>query len=210
MKIFDWIKKLFKGDDMTDKLFEQGAYHESGHIIMAYLVGFISEQVTLLQDDPGSGFTRFNYGQDNFLITSILNAQNDGAFFNSLPPQTKARSPQAAFKISNTLLGGPVTEALHKFGVDFQGNLEIDMRGPDLISVTNIDYFLSHIDQQHRTDFIQHSLSQVINIIRTDQFWSAVKHLVETIMNSPNKSLTQIQIEDSLRQSGYLTYIATL
>jgi len=195
---------------MTDKLFEQGAYHESGHIVMAYLAGFVSEEVTLLQEDPGSGFTRFNYGQNNVLIASMLNAQNDGSFFNSLPQQTKARSPQVAFKICNTLLGGPVTEALHKFGVDFQGNLEIDMRGPDLISVTNIDYFLSQINQQHRTDYIQHSLGQVINIIRTDQFWNAIKHLADTIMNSPTKSLTQNQIEDSLIQSGYLTYIATL
>ncbi len=36
---FKWIKKLFNRIKMTDKLFEQGAYHESGHIVMAYLTG---------------------------------------------------------------------------------------------------------------------------------------------------------------------------
>lgn len=202
--------KDIKPDNSTDKLYEQGAYHESGHIVIAYFYGYKCDEVRLLSNDPGAGFSRFDYSQDTVLVTSILNSQNNSTLFNSLPKETKMESPHVAYKVSNILLSGPVTEAFHKFGVDFVGNLEVDVNGPDLISVKNIDYFLTEIDKQHNPDFVQHSLGNIGNVLRTDQFWKAIEHLAKTIINSPSKSLTRFEIENSLNQSGFLAYLKTL
>jgi hypothetical protein len=193
---------------MSEKLFELGAFHESGHIIMAYLVGFKAQSVALSIDEPGVGCTKFDYGQDALLIASILNAINDGGFFNSLPIEIKKRSLLTATRISHTLLGGPLAEALYKVGIDFVGNLEIDMRGPDVVSVENADYFLSCIDKNHRSDFLSHLLMQMADLIKNDNFWNAIKHLSDAILKSPNKCLTQEEIEKSLEESGYIKFLS--
>ena len=208
MGLLKWLKNIFP-KTMTEKLFEQGAYHESGHIVMAYLTRFKSDEVALLQNDPGSGFTRFDYGdlRITLLIAAMQNYAQDPSIYNGLDNALKNTANQVAFKIVGTLLGGPVSEALHKSGVEFEGELPIEMSGPDLISVQSIHLCLSNNISNHDPNYISASLTQVVNLLRQPDCWVAIEHLSSTLLNSPNKKLNRQQIESSLLTSGYLNFI---
>lgn len=209
MVLFDWLKNKLFPKIMTNKLFEQGAFHESGHIAMAYLTRFKSDEVGLLPNNPGSGFTRFDYGDQRItlLIAAMQNYSQDPSIYNDLDYSLKAVTSQVAFKICGTLLGGPVSEAFYKSGIDFDGDLPIEMSGPDLLSVQNIDLCLSCNVANHDPNYITTSLTNVVNLIRQPECWMAIEHLASTILTSPTKHLYRQQIENSLLASGYMTFI---
>ncbi len=194
---------------MTEKLFEQGAYHESGHIIMAYLSKFNADNVSLILNDPGSGFTKFDYGdiRITLLIAAMQNYSKDPSIFNELDSNIKNAASQVGFKIAGTLMGGPVSEAFYKSGIDFNGGLPIEMSGPDLLTVESIDLCLSQKTLNHNPNFIYNTLTVVVSLIKQENVWKSIEHLSSTIMKSPNKKLSRLEIEDSLNQSGYLNFI---
>ena len=194
---------------MTEKLFEQGAYHESGHIIMAYLSKFKADNVSLILNDPGSGFTKFDYGdfRITLLIAAMQNYSKDPSIFNELDSNIKKAASQVGFKIAGTLMGGPVSEAFYKSGIDFNGELPIEMSGPDLMTVESIDLCLSQMTLNHDPNFIYNTLTGVVSLIKQESVWKSIEHLSATILKSPNKQLSRLEIEDSLNQSGYLNFI---
>jgi len=209
MRLLDWLENKIFPKTMTEKLFEQGAYHESGHIVMAYLTRFKSDEVRLLQNDPGSGFTRFDYGDPRItlIIAAMQNYAQDPSIYNGLDSALKKSTTQIAFKVVGTLLGGPVSEAFHKSGVEFEGELPIEMSGPDLISVQSIHLCLSNNFPNHDPNYITTSLTQVVKLLRQPDCWTAIAHLSSALLNSPNKHLNKQQIENSLLASGYLNFI---
>ncbi|WP_339706888.1 hypothetical protein [Algoriphagus aquimarinus] len=209
MGLVNWLKNTLFPKKVKEKLFEQGAYHESGHIVMAYLTRFKSDEVKLFQNDPGSGVTKFDYGDPRIplLVAAMQNYTQDPSFYNGLDNALKNSATQIALKIVGTLLGGPVSEALHKFGVEYEGELIVEMSGPDLINVQSIHMCLSSNFSNHDPDYITSSLKQVVSILRQADYWKSIQHLSSTLMNSPSKHLNREQIENSLLTSGYLSLI---
>ncbi len=194
---------------MNNALYEQCAFHESGHIVIAYLSRYKCDSVTILQDGSGNGFTKFDYGNNSMteLIASLVNFSEYPEIFGSLPANVKAVAPQVAFKISGTLLGGPVSEALYKAGVEFEGDLPIEIVGPDLIRVSSIHHLLSTIDREHNPNYVNETLGSIVSLLRQRQTWIAIETLANDILNSLTKSLTRQEIESSLQKSGYLDFI---
>ncbi|MBN9295661.1 MAG: hypothetical protein J0I41_01565 [Filimonas sp.] len=209
MSIIKFIKSLFKRSKTNQALYEQCAYHESGHIVMAYLSKFKCDSVTIIQDGSGNGFTKFDYGKSPMteLITSIVNFSEYPEMFNSLPPTVKIYAPDVAFKICGVLLGGPVSEAIYKAGIEFEGNLPIEVMGPDLLRVNSIHHLLSSIDIHHKPNYIKENLHSIVNLLRQEQVWKAVDTLSKDILASSTKSLSKQEIEISLQRSGYLNFI---
>ena len=164
---------------MTEKLFEQGAFHESGHIIMAYLSKFKADNVSLILNDPGSGFTKFDYGdfRITLLIAAMQNYSKDPSIFNELDSNIKNAASQVGFKIAGTLMGGPVSEAFYKSGIDFNGELPIEMSGPDLMTVESIDLCLSQKTLNHDPNFINNTLTGVVSLIKQESVWKSIEHL---------------------------------
>jgi hypothetical protein len=195
---------------MKKELYRQAAYHESGHIIMAYLCGYKCDEVALLLSAPGNGFSKIDYGDRRYLvlIASMQNYIQNPDFYNEIDSNLKKISPQIAIKACGTLMGGPVSEALYLNGVDFEGNLEIEMSGPDLTSVSNIDSFLYENTSNHNENFINMKLLEVTRLLKDKNFWNAVVNLSEAIINSPNMLLNRTEIEESLNESGYLEFIS--
>jgi hypothetical protein len=139
MSIFNWFKKKTNPQNMKENLFEQAAYHESGHIIMAYLTKFKCDEVCLIESEPGNAYTKFDYGdiRMTFLIATMQNYISDPDIYHDLEANVIAATEKVAFKISGVLLVGPASEAIYKSGIEFIGNLEVDTGGPDLISREN-------------------------------------------------------------------------
>jgi hypothetical protein len=206
------IKRIIKHiffRSLDNKIYQQCAFHESGHIVMAYLSRFKCDSVTILEDGSGDAFTKFDYGKSPMteLIASLVNFSEYPQMFYSLPLNVRAAAPQVALKICGTLLGGPVSEALYKVGVDFEGDLPIEVAGPDLQRVTSIDHLLRTIDPNHKPNYINEALGSVVQLIRNKQTWEAIEALSKEILNSKTKSLSRVEIENSLENSGYLDFI---
>lgn len=213
MNIFKKLFSILTPDNnlkMESKQEEQNAYHESGHIIMAYLSGFKCENVTLLQDGSGNAFTRFDYGNPNLnlLIAAIVNFNEDSEIYNSLSPNLKSQTQLAALKMGGTLLGGSVAEHLFKSGSDFKGELEMEISGPDLTRVLSIDSLLSSLNPKtHNPNYIAKELEKIALLFQQENVWNSIETLSKEILLSPTKILSQKQIEKSLSETGFLEYI---
>lgn len=206
MKIIGKLFSLFKKDCMVEELYKIGDYHEAGHAVLGFYSGFEVQSISLIIADPGSGITRFDYGIDNLLITGILNAKKDPAFFNSLSQPVRARTPQTCLKICNTLIAGPVAEAINKFGIDYTGNMEVGIKDPDAEGIEAADYVLSIIDKNHSKEYIQETIISITEILRSEQFWKVVISLADKVLNSNAKTLTQQEIEAIFERHNFTQY----
>ncbi len=206
MKIIGKLFSLFKKDCMVEELYKIGAYHEAGHAVLGFYSGFEVKSISLIIADPGSGITRFDYGIDNLLITGILNAKKDPAFFNSLSQPVRARTPQTCLKICNTLIAGPVAEAINKFGIDYTGNMEVGIKDPDAEGIEAADYVLSIIDKNHSKTYLQETIISITEILRNEQFWKVVISLSDKLLSSKAKMLTQQEIEAVFEKHNFTQY----
>lgn len=206
MKIIGKLFSLFKKNCMVEELYKIGAYHEAGHAVLGFYSGFEVKSISLIIADPGSGITKFDYGTDNLLIAGILNAKKDPAFFNSLSQPVRARTPQTCLKICNTLISGPVAEAINKFGIDYIGNMEVGIKDPDAGGIEAADYVLSIIDKNHSKAYIQEAIISITDILRSEQFWKVVISLADKLRNSNTKTLTQQEIEAIFEKHNFTQY----
>lgn len=191
---------------MVEELYKIGAYHEAGHAVLGFYSGFEVKCISLITSDPGSGITKFDYGEDNLLIAGILNAKKDPSFFNSLSQPVRARTPQTCLKICNTLIAGPVAEAINKFGIDYIGNMEVGIKDPDAEGIEAADYVLSIIDKNHSKAYIQEAIISITEILRSEQYWKVVISLADKLLNSNAKTLTQQEIESIFEKHSFTQY----
>ena len=187
--------------------FEKVAYHESGHIVIAYLSGYECDSVELLNHEAGTGKTRMNYGDDLMLFASITNCKTDPDFFNSLDKTQKSQSTGVSHRAATILLGGSAAESAYLNGGKVEGNMPVEVSGPDLERVDNIHFFLSQIKSDHDPNYIQETLRKVLLIISIPEVWTAIDSLAKTLLAKPNKKLGKTEIESILQESGYLDYI---
>ncbi len=180
---------------MSIELFQIGAFHESGHAVIGYYMGFNIDDIILLETDPGSGRTKFNYGADSLIIAGILNAKKDPSFFNSLPKESRSSTPQATTKICCTLIAGGVAEAIHKQGIEYKGNLEIGFADPDAEGIDACEYVMEKIDKPRSENFLNSMVTNMTAIIRSNEIWEVINSLAEALLNSEPKTLLKSEIE---------------
>ena len=142
------------------------------------------------------------------LIASMINFREDPDFYIDLPESIRAHTEAVAFKISGVIVAGPVAEAYFRSGIDFQGELEIDLRGPDLTRMQNIDALLQTVTVNHPPCYINHQLAGVSHLMRDPIFWNAVQQLGNDVITSTSTSLGKLEIEASLASSGFMEYLA--
>lgn len=193
----------------TNNNIEQCAYHESGHIVMAYLSRFSCEGVAILQDGSGDGYSKFNYGHPRIteLVAAIVSYQEHPQFYHSLSPEVKSATEIMAYKMCGTLIGGAVSEALYKAGPDFIGDLPVEFSGPDLLRINSIQSLLSQIVSGHPRDYVEEQMTGIILIMQSEETWKAIEELASAIINAPSQRLSKTEIEQSLSSSGYLAFI---
>jgi hypothetical protein len=193
---------------MSEKHDEVAAYHESGHIVFAYFVGFGCTGISLDYGEAGDAWTKMDYGEDTLLATAILNYDQHPEIFDGLPSSMTPSSPGLAHRLCSMICGGPITEAFFTHGIEFKGDLGVEMGGPDLQRVRSIDLFLAHLLQaSHRADYVQYILMNVATLTQMDEFWNAIEQLTKAILAEPKKTLTKAQIEDVLNQCGFMTFL---
>lgn len=189
------------------KRFEQTAFHESGHIVMTYFAGYTCEDVELMTNEPGNGKTTMNYGEDLLLITAITNARNEPGIYNGLSKEIKSQSVVVANRISTILLAGSIAESIYLNQGNVNGDMEVEISGPDLIRVSSVDYLLSQIIIGHNPHFIQQSMQNVMLTMGIPEFWNVVESVARGLLNKNNRKLGKSEIETILQSNGFLDYI---
>lgn len=193
-----------------DKNLQIGAYHESGHVVLAYFSNYACDSLKLDVTDPGAGQAKMNYGQDLMLIRSIINSKTDKNLFNNLDISVKSKSPEIANIIATILLAGSAAEATFLNDRKVNGNMAVEISGPDLVYVDNVHYFLSLIDPTHNTNYINDKLLQVLSLMNTTEIWKAIDALAKEILSQDNYQIARAQIEKTLTQCGFFDYIISL
>jgi hypothetical protein len=194
----------------TDRNIQIAAYHESGHIVLAYFFNYSCDNLQLDVSDPGMGQARINYGSDLMLVTSLINCRTDGSLFNSLDKSVKAQSSDTADVIAAILLAGAAAEAIYLNSGEVNSSMEIEVSGPDLTRVDDIDYFLSFIDPNHNANYINDKLKEVHLLMKSSEIWKAIDTLARRILAEENYKIDKVEIEQALTKCGFFDYMETL
>jgi hypothetical protein len=141
------------------------------------------------------------------LITAITNCQEHPEIFNELPANIKLNSPSVAFKASQILLAGSIAESIHLNNGIVDGEMEVEISGPDLIRVQNIDHLLCSILKNHPLDFVQENMRNIMMTFSIPEIWNSISVLAESILSKDGMKLTRQEIEDILTDTGYFEHI---
>ncbi len=203
--LIDLTKIVF--NMVSKERFLQTAYHEAGHIIFTYLTGYSCDGCELLGN--GDGKTSSEYGKDLLLITGIINSQEQPEIFNNLDKNIKAQFPVVAHRIMTIYLAGSVVESAFLNNGIVNGNMEVEISGPDLIRANNIQYLLLQLKKEnHDSNYIQKTMTDLFTMISLDEIWKPISELAKKLIEKGK--LNKQEIEDVLNQSGFLEYIKTL
>lgn len=184
------------------------AYHESGHIIMTYSAEYACDGVTILPN--GDGNTTMNYGNDLLLVAALSNFIAEPDIFYGLPEQMRMRVFDVGFPLAFILIAGAVAEAIHRQGGIPDDNLLVELSGPDLERVANINNILAHYNPNHNPEFVTESMETVTEIFSNPVVWNTISAIAQAVLVTPNMSLNRQEIETILSNSGYFEYLNAL
>ena len=133
------------------------AYHEAGHAIMAYIVGWTISSIEMDIHNNELNYARTTYDFNIDLIDNEINLQ----------------------RRLLCLIGGPVSQAL------FQNTnqIDIDTLGNDGIMIDNL---LTHLSQETKEDIIQCAINDTATILSLNDSLNAVQQIVEILINAHN------------------------
>lgn len=173
---------------------ETAAYHEAGHITFAYFVQWCTKKVELIEQNGRivNAVTTYNFKEDEKIVKSL----SDQQIFNTLTQDEKNRIYGVIHKRCTSLLGGPITEAFLINGINFKGQLPIDLRGPDAINSYDLEKLMRHIYNEH--NLVQNSLMQLTPITLQKIFWKSIESIAKKILNTKDFTLSQNEIESIL------------
>lgn len=186
---------------------QRSAYHEAGHILIGYLMGYKCDRVQLNVDAEGNANSLFNYDPDLYLITALTNYISNPGIFDGLDKAIKNRSINVGNRILHVLLAGSVSETL--FLNDFKTGeyVELEIFGPDLLRSQEVHAFLTQWKKDHDANYVQTILSEQFQFYLISEFIDTLHKLAEEILAQKDYTLNRDQIEATLKQTNYLAYI---
>jgi len=189
---------------VTEERLLQTAFHESGHIIFAYITGYLCDGCELLKN--GDGKTLLNFGSDLLLIAGITNCIEEPELFNGLDRKVKAHYPIVSNRIIRILLAGSIVESAFVNGGVIKDNMEVEVSGPDLIKANNVNELLFQLKKEkHDSNFIQNTMSDLFIMISIDEMWNTISKLANEL--AIKRKLMQQEIEEILNISGFFEFI---
>jgi len=192
------------------ELIKVGAYHESGHVVIGYLMGYSVEYMSLDPNDPGAGVSKMNYGEDLIIITSLLHPYDFFEIYNELPIDRKAQTPEIGDKIHKIFVAGSCSEAFYKNEILHIEDNVGEISGPDLECINMIQKSFIMLG----IPFAESRHQKIFNIIYKNlysvEIKKAIESLVKIVIQKDNYSLNQKEIEKVLDDCGYLNFIKDL
>jgi hypothetical protein len=192
------IKQNFKQCELC-------AYHESGHILFAYLCGYRCIEAQLIDEGNENGFTSYaliDYGRDAYYASKFTSADNAIDFFKCLALGEKLEAIEVGRRLARIFLGGSVAAAVfnNKGNVHIPLPMQIDYM--DLVQVEFIHYVIQELSVDKDENFIEHGLHDALYTLSNINVWDTIEDLAERLLQ--HNHLNRNDIEECLEEHGIL------
>ena len=194
-----------------DTLFTKGtinkcelcAYHESGHILFAYLCGYSCSYVELISDKNEDDFTSIaviNYGNDSFLASRFINSNANIDFFQSLNLAQKLEAMEVGRRIARIFLGGSVAAAVFNNAGNIHIPLPMQIDFSDLLKVEFIQQVVNKYADDKDDMFIENTLQDALYTLSNINIWNTINDLAQRLLKT--NQLNKNDIEECLEEHG--------
>lgn len=181
------------------------AYHESGHILFAYLCGYSCIEVQLIEENNDNGFTSYamiDYGRDALPASKFMGTGTAIDFFKSLALGEKLEAIEVGRRLARIFLGGSVTAAVF----NNQGNIHIPLPMQidymDLLRVEFIHYVIRELTVDKEEGFIEHGLQDALYTLSNGNIWDTIVDLATRLLQY--RRLERNDIEECLEEHGII------
>jgi hypothetical protein len=182
------------------------AYHESGHILFAYLCGYRCKYVELVgseNENEYSSIALIDYGKDSFLASRFNGPKASLEFFTSLQLAQKLDAIEVGQRLARIYLGGSVAAAMFRNNGNPHIPLPIQLEYTDLVQVEFVHWILKELSSTTEEHFIEHGLQEALYTISNINIWETVEDLAERLLDA--NQLNQNDIEECLEEHGIST-----
>lgn len=179
------------------------AYHESGHILFAYLCGYSCREVQLIDKGNENGFTSYaliDYGKDSHYASKFTTADNTIDFFRCLALGEKLEALEVGRRLARIFLGGSVAAAVfnNKGNVHIPLPLQIDYT--DLLYVEFVHYIIRELSVDKEENFIEQGLQDALYTLGNVNVWNTIVDLATRLLR--DNHLNKNDIEECLEEHG--------
>lgn len=200
---FYYMKNL-----LTKQNFDQCeicAYHESGHILFAYLCGYSCMEAQLIKEHNENGFTSYaliDYGKDAHLAEKFTGTNANIEFFKCLSLGEKLEAIEVGRRLARIFLGGSVAAAVFNNGGNVQIPLPMQIDYMDLVRTEFIHYVIRETSVDKEENFIEHGLQDALYTLGNINIWNTITDLAARLLQSNH--LDKNDIEECLEEHGII------
>jgi len=181
------------------------AYHESGHILFAYLCGYKCLEAQLIDEGNENGFTSYaliDYGKDAFYASKLSSADHAIDVFKCLSLGEKLEAIEVGRRMARIFLGGSVAAAVFNNKGNVQIPLPMQIDYMDLVQVEFIHYVIQELSVDKDEDFIEHGLQDALYTLSNVNVWTTITDLASRLLQY--NQLDKNDIEECLEEHGIL------
>jgi hypothetical protein len=181
------------------------AYHESGHILFAYLCGYRCIEAQLINEGNENGFTSYaliDYGKDAYYASRFTSADNAIDFFRCLSLGEKLEAIEVGRRLARIFLGGSVAAAVFNNKGNVQIPLPMQIDYMDLVQVEFIHYVIQELSVDKDENFIEHGLQDALYTLSNVNIWDTIVDLAKRLLQYNH--LDKNDIEECLEEHGIL------
>lgn len=179
------------------------AYHESGHILFAYLCGYSCREVQLISEGNENGFTSYaliDYGKDADYASKFMSGDDTVDFFRCLALGERLEAIEVGRRLARIFLGGSVAAAVFHNQGNVQIPLPMQIDYMDLVRTEFIHYVIRQVSVDKEENFIEHSLQEALYTLSNINIWKTIVDLASRLLQSNH--LDRNDIEECLEEHG--------
>ncbi|MFL5742471.1 MAG: hypothetical protein ACJ75B_19765 [Flavisolibacter sp.] len=179
------------------------AYHESGHVLFAYLCGYACLRVELINENNEEGYSSvaiIDYGKDSMIASRFIAGNANLEFFKCLALGEKLEGIEVGRRLCRIFLGGSVAAAVfnNKGNVHIPLPMQIDYT--DLQRVEFIQKVIEEIGMDAEENFIEYGLQESLYTLSNVNIWQTVTDLAQRLLE--RNQLDRGDIEECLEEHG--------
>jgi hypothetical protein len=179
------------------------AYHESGHILFAYLCGYTCRHAELIHESNEEGFTSIaiiDYGKDEPIASRFMGNEANVDYFSCLSLGEKLESLEVGRRLARIFLGGSVAAAVFNNEGNVHIPLPMQIDYIDLLRVEFIHYVIREISVDQEENFIEYGLQDALYTLANINIWNTIADLAGRLLQ--NNQLDRNDIEECLEEHG--------